>query len=129
MTGSTIFAADGENPIAHTAETLTVTFVHGLNSGFGDEGIGIDSLELKLLNVSERVEFAITDLAINSETNAVTIKWNSASNQTYGVDRSFNLEAWDELADGVESGGAETSYEDTDVPDGTREAYYRVRLE
>ena len=126
---STVFAADGENPIAHSAETLTVTFVHGLNSGAEDESMGIDSLELKLLNVTEKVEFEITDLAINDENGNVTITWNSSSNQTYGVDRSVNLQSWDELADGVGSGGSETSYVDDNVPDGTREAYYRIRTE
>ena len=125
------FNADGENPIAHTADTLTVSFIHGLNSASDDEGIAIDSLKLQLLNVTEKVDFAISDISI-SDTNAVTLKWNSAGGKTYGVDRSFNLESandWDELADGVESGGAETSFTDSAIPAGTPRAFYRVRLE
>ena len=124
---STIFAADGENPIAHSAETLTVTFVHGLDSNFDDEGLGIDSLELKLLNVTEKVEFAINGISVG-DANAVTITWNASAGKTYGVDRSLNLSEtnnWDELADGVDVG----TFTDNSVPAGTREAYYRVRIE
>ena len=124
---STIFAADGENPIAHSAETLTVTFVHGLNSNFDDEGLGIDSLELKLLNVTEEVAFAINGISVGNA-NAVTINWNASVGKTYGVDRALNLSeanSWDELADGVGVG----TFTDNSVPAGTREAYYRVRIE
>lgn len=122
------FDADGDNPIAHTADSLTLTFIHGMDGAPDDEGIAIDSLKLQLLNVTERVDFAISDLSI-SDTNAVTLMWNSADGKTYGVDRSFDLQDWGEVADGVSSDGSSTSFTDETVPAGTEEAYYRVRLE
>lgn len=124
-----LFDPDGDNPIEHTADSITITFVHGLNSDPADEGIAIDSFQLKLLNASAPVEFEITGIGVDSAGGVVNVTWNSLSNRTYGVDRSFDLRNWDELADGVESGGAETTYPDAAVPAGTVEAYYRVRLE
>ena len=122
---STIFDEDGELAIEHTAETLTVTFVHGLNSSADDEAIAIDSFLLKLLNVRPDEVFQITSLVTDPATNAVTIEWNAVNGKTYTVERSLDVQVFDELADGVEGG----TYEDTSVPAGTREAYYRVKEE
>ncbi|MGK0184237.1 MAG: hypothetical protein ACI9R3_000003 [Verrucomicrobiales bacterium] len=122
------FDADGDRPIAHTADTLTLSFIHGMDGASDDEGIAIDSLKLQLLNVTEKVDFMIGSLSIG-DANAVTLSWNSADGKTYGIDRTVDFSDWGEVADGVTSEGSETSFTDTTVPAGAKEAYYRVRLE
>ena len=123
------FDEGSETAIAHTSDTLTLSFVHGLSQAPNDEGIAVDAFQLKLLNASPDVPFAITSISRVAGSRDVMLTWNSRSAKTYGIDRSTNLVDWEEVNDGVESEGTSTTYIDNTVSPETREAYYRVREE
>jgi hypothetical protein len=82
--------------------------------------------------------FAITDIeyivGTEGSPNQVTVTWRSRANQFYAVDTSTTIpesvDDWEEAADGVDSGGDETSFtvNMTNNNDGP-ELYIRVRVE
>ena len=69
---------------------------------------------------------------VDGAADQVTVTWVSKSNTTYAVDTSATLPAvengWEEQADGVESGGDETSFT-ADVAADATQLYIRVRQE
>ena len=125
---SALFDEDGEVAIEHTADNLTLSFIHGLNSDANDEGLAIDSFVLKLIGATPGVEFEITDVTYSDDPRSVSITWPSVSGQTFGVDRSLDLQDWSELDDGVEADeGETTTFTDENIPPEADRAYYRVR--
>lgn len=76
--------------------------------------------------ISPPVPFIITEINHLAATGATMITWNSRTNRTYAVDSSSDLKIWEELTDGVESGGETTSFNDN-VPVGKSRIFYRVR--
>ena len=70
-----------------------------------------------------------TDIAVNAD-GSVTIKWSSRQDHTYLVrytaDLSAPVDSWIELDDGIESGGAETSFTTGPFADSPSEAYLVV---
>ena len=56
----------------------------------------------------------------------ITIVWQSNPNETYSVERSFNLVDWTEIANAIASEGDITFFEDPESVN--NEQYYRVKL-
>ena len=73
--------------------------------------------------------FAITEVRFDAESGNASITWNSGLGETYLLESSTNLTQWDEVEDGITSGGEMTTYVDMGIPDGTEVRYYRVQLE
>jgi hypothetical protein len=66
-------------------------------------------------------------IAINvAENRDVTITWLSKATSTYSLEVSPNLQDWVELDDGIDGEPETTSFIDTNIPDDTRERFYRV---
>ena len=76
--------------------------------------------------VTPGVPLAIIAVQRNAATRALTITFTSEAGKTYTIKRSTNLAIWTDLAAGVPSGGATTSYTDSDIAAGDREFFYRV---
>ena len=68
----------------------------------------------------------ITRFQVDTATRNVTIEWASRTGKTYTLERTTNFDLWEELEDGIESGGETTSFQDAGVPADIDEAYYRV---
>lgn len=67
-----------------------------------------------------------TDVTFDTITGSVTVVWDSKSGRTYIIERSPDLENWQELDDGWDSGGDSTTYTDNAVPAEAAKLYYRV---
>ena len=76
--------------------------------------------------IAPPVPFVITEITHDAATGKTEITWNSRANRTYAVDASDDLNAWEELDDGVASEGESTSFTNN-LPIGTPRRYYRVR--
>ncbi|MDA0811925.1 MAG: hypothetical protein O3C21_06005 [Verrucomicrobia bacterium] len=73
--------------------------------------------------------FQITEVAhAPGQPVRIVFTWNSRSNATYAVYRSSDLSTWEELTDGLASGGETTTFS-ADLPNGSSSAYVRVREE
>lgn len=71
--------------------------------------------------------FAVTRLEVVPGTGNVTLTWNSQPGRAYRVEAGLHLDGdWNEVADGVPSGGATTTFTVTNNPVTTQERYYRV---
>ncbi len=72
---------------------------------------------------------AITAVEFNADHSEFTLTWNSRPGRIYAVDHSADLTApdWPELDDSVPSGGAETSYTNSNPRPGAPAVFFRVR--
>lgn len=68
---------------------------------------------------------SIDSIAVDEETGAVTIQWEVASGRTYTVQYSSELENWEDLATGLDSG----SFTETPNFEGDPVRFYRVIAE
>ncbi|MGK0184765.1 MAG: hypothetical protein ACI9R3_000539 [Verrucomicrobiales bacterium] len=80
-------------------------------------------------NIPDPIDFSITGVGIAPDETGITVTWNSLPNKVYLLEWSTDLAEWGEVSDGVESGGASTSFVDADAPEGTTIRYYRVSEE
>jgi len=115
---------DSDRVIPHTGAELTITFEHGMdtgyNNGYSDEGLAIDAFALHLIGVQPGINsLRITEIA--SSPGGVDLTWTGGQSDTYFVYRSLDLVNWEEIADG-EPG---PTYTDTNPPEGGK-AFYRV---
>lgn len=96
-----------------------------------NDGEGASVAEV-FLGGGKPLGFRITDVALAGD--QLTVTWASRGNATYAVDTSDTIPDpaggvfWEEAADGVESGGEETSFS-VAVPAGAKQVYVRVRQE
>jgi len=75
------------------------------------------------------VPFTITQLIPNLDANSVMITWTSTEGAAYRIERTPMLEedaVWQELEDGFESGGEETTYTDESLEGDETTLYYRI---
>ena len=70
--------------------------------------------------------FEFTSIVPAADSNNVTLTWTSKPNKTYLLQGGETLTDWDEVSDGIESGGDLTTFTDMDVPEGAKIRYYRV---
>lgn len=71
-----------------------------------------------------------SDVSFNPTTRSASITWKSTPGATYLIEADDNLQPdWDELEDGFESQGEETTFTEEDIPGETTERYYRVKQE
>ena len=82
---------------------------------------------LQVMNEPEP-ELEIIAFSYDDESGEASITWRSIPGRTYAVDRSGDLTGiwFEQLEDGVATGDT-MSYTDSEIPDGTTRAYYRVR--
>ncbi|MCB1096303.1 MAG: LamG domain-containing protein [Verrucomicrobiae bacterium] len=57
------------------------------------------------------IGFAVSDFLFNVESKTISIKWNSTPRTTYALEFSADLKNWQEVQDGIDSDGAESSIE------------------
>jgi hypothetical protein len=72
--------------------------------------------------------FAISEVTYSPEPRKVAITWPSAEGESFTISRSFDLQAWEELDDGIAGAPGSTSYDDTALGEATH-AYYQVAKE
>ena len=70
--------------------------------------------------------FEVTSVRVIPGTRHVSLTWNSTPGKSYTVQQASDLKAWEEAADGIPSGGEQTSYTDMDVSAELTNRYYRV---
>ena len=75
--------------------------------------------------------FQITDFVVSEKegNTEVELQWSSKSGKSYTVESAEDVQEWIELADGIESGGATTSYTQPNAQTATGALYFRVREE
>lgn len=123
-----LFSEEGGTIIPHTSDTLEISFVHGLDSGynpgFTDEGMAIDGVTISLIN-DPTANAAIPVVSVlSADGSSVELSWTEVGEGTlYTVERSTTLEvdSWTELATDLVT----ASYTDSSLPSGTK-AFYRV---
>lgn len=69
--------------------------------------------------------FAINSIEVDAVTGQATLVWSSDAGQSYRVERSLDLVAWDEVGTRT-ADGASTSFQDVTVPLGASAVFYRV---
>ena len=112
--------------IPHTSDTLTIEFIHRLNSNTTDEQISLDQIAVNLIGVST-VRTEIILVGYNAPLNIVNIEWASESGFSYQIERSFDLQNWDDVGEPVIGEADSTEGIDSTLPPNTQKAYYRVR--
>ena len=71
--------------------------------------------------------FQITEILRSQDGGEVDLTWDSSGNTIYAIDVSHDLQTWDEVAEGITSGGRQTSVAlELDSPRAMAE-YFRVR--
>jgi hypothetical protein len=98
---------------------------------FWDEG---DDTANSTINAMQLIEtpgdpLRFTDIRFHSATRNVDLTWTSREGRTYTMARSTDLSNWQELTDGIESGGDTTSYTNPNVPADLDPVYYQVTEE
>ncbi|MEZ5324114.1 MAG: hypothetical protein R3F19_03520 [Verrucomicrobiales bacterium] len=76
-----------------------------------------------------RTPFSITDISREAATGSVSLTFSSTIGKVYAIDYAttdFSGD-WNEVTDGIEADGAETTFTDTFVAPGQSVIYYRVR--
>jgi len=100
--------------IEHSSDTLTVTFEHAFNGGWGagysDEGLGLDGVAITLIGGAPP-EIQITNLEYDPVANTVRLTWDSEPGKSYTIFWSSDLEDWGaDLVDDVSSQGESTTF-------------------
>ena len=120
--------------IAHTADTITIEFLHALDGNSIDEFIAIDSFEFELLGTGIEpptlvAPLFITDVDGSGLPDQVGITFGSTDGMLYDVERSSDLTDFAVIspAVGVAATGASTTFVDTAVPADAQRLFYRVR--
>jgi hypothetical protein len=74
------------------------------------------------------IQFGITEIVPAGDGSEVSITWNSRPGRLYSLDFSADLNLWNEIDDGIASGGESTTYADSlAAPSNPERGYYRVR--
>jgi hypothetical protein len=136
----------------YTLTTLAEGLYIGTSTGAGQGYLGlIDDLQVYSVGISAgeaaglfanpglrleqlsggAVDFRITAYSFDPATRTSTLTWNSAPGKTYDIFTSTTLApggpgGWTLLAANHPSGGATTTFTETNVPAGDRVRYYRV---
>ena len=105
----------------------TITVIHNSSQPWG-ASVNLYLDNLRLINTgggaSVPDSFEITDVT-QTEEGAVQISWTSVEGAEYAVDSSGDLQDWQEVDDGVPSGGEITTFTLPATEDA--EEYYRVK--
>ncbi|CAN5154507.1 hypothetical protein BH23VER1_BH23VER1_14340 [soil metagenome] len=114
--------------IPHTADSITVTFIHGLNDGGIDESISIDAFTLTLLGVPSDLRILGVDF---DEVTGVSLVFTSMPGEFFRIERSTDLLEWTPLEDPYPASpaGETTQFADSDPPPGGKVFYRVIRLD
>ncbi|MEZ5329256.1 MAG: hypothetical protein R3F19_29760 [Verrucomicrobiales bacterium] len=93
------------------------------------EGARLDNISIAPGGPTVPLGLRFVSVSRDAAAQAVTVVWASEPGKTYLIEAGTDFENWDELQDGYESGGAETSFTEQGIPAETTERYYRVREE
>ena len=74
------------------------------------------------------VPFEITNFVLDLAARTVDLTWSSRPGATYSVETG-SLTQWEEVSDGVESGGDSTTFKVENIPVDATERYFRVKEE
>lgn len=114
---------------ASFAPLPTYRFAWGARTGGAFETVLLDNIAAGPGGPRTALGIRFVEVAVNRAAGSASITWTSKPGATYIIEAGSNLVDWDELQDGYESGGEETTFQEDDLPAETVERYYRVREE
>lgn len=91
----------------------------------GGDRVGLGEIAFEIRPVSGGTGFQIISLELVEAGALVT--FTSRNGATYAVERSTDLQEWEELDDGLDSEGESTQFLDDQLPGDWPEAFYRAR--
>ncbi|MEZ5324060.1 MAG: hypothetical protein R3F19_03235 [Verrucomicrobiales bacterium] len=99
--------------------------------GSGGSWIQFDyvALEINAMGAGGPADLRFSDIALNKDNGNVVLTWTSRPDKTYLVESTEDFVQWEELTDGHQSEGEETTYTDVSGFPATSVRYYRVTEE
>ena len=120
-TGDVIVTYGAAVPLTFNAADFIMEGNGKVGVGSNNDAFATDAFSVSALGNPE-APFLITNI-VRADGN-VTITWNSIAGRTYFVERSTDLQVWDEIDDPLSTSGS-SEYTDTNVPE-SDQVYYRV---